>query len=78
VVYARGPVAGLPDEFASRRERFEELDALQPGWQVELRERGGSVDAVFFAPSGERAGPFAAARRAALQWKQARARVAAG
>ncbi|GBF94191.1 hypothetical protein Rsub_07178, partial [Raphidocelis subcapitata] len=71
VVYARGPVSGLPEEFASRRERFEELDALQPGWQVELRERGDSVDAVFYSPAGARAGPFAAARRAALAWKQA-------
>ena len=70
VVYARGPVAALPDAFASRRERFAELDDLQPGWLVELRERGDSVDAVFFSPDGARAGPFAAARRQALQWKQ--------
>jgi hypothetical protein len=54
VVYARGPVAGLPEEHASRRERFAELDSLQPGWQVELRSRGagGTVDAVFFTPAG--------------------------
>ena len=54
-VYLRGPVAGIPDEHASRRERFAELDELQPGWQVELRSRGagGTVDAVFFSPEGE-------------------------
>ncbi|KAF8060050.1 Sbds [Scenedesmus sp. PABB004] len=66
VLYARGSVAGLPDEFASRRERFAELDGLQPGWQVELAARGESVDAVFFAPDGARVGTFAAARRQAL------------
>jgi len=70
VVYAKGPVADLPDQFASRKERFIELDSLQPGWLVELVERGDSVDAVFYAPSGAKVGPFAAARRAALQWKQ--------
>ena len=54
-VYPRGPVAGIPDEHASRRERFAELDELQPGWQVELRSRGagGTADAVFFSPAGE-------------------------
>jgi hypothetical protein len=70
VVYEKGPVAALPEAFASRRERFIELDALQPGWLVELRERGESVDAVFYAPGGDKVGPFASARRAALQWKQ--------
>ncbi|GIL54427.1 hypothetical protein Vafri_9964 [Volvox africanus] len=29
VVYPRGPVSGIPDEHASRKERFAELDALQ-------------------------------------------------
>jgi hypothetical protein len=76
VVYERGPIAGLPEAFASRRERFQELDDLQPGWLVELCERGDSVDAVFFSPAGERVGPYAAARRAALQWKQAQQRGA--
>ena len=54
VVYPRGPVRGLPEEHASRRERFAELDGLQPGWQVELRSRsaGGTVDAMFFSPGG--------------------------
>lgn len=69
VVYPKGPVAGLPEEHASRRERFAELDALQPGWQVELRCKGegGSVDAVFYSPAGQRVGAFAMARRQALQ-----------
>jgi hypothetical protein len=74
VVY-RGSVAGLPDEHASRRERFAELDTLQPGWTVELRIRGegGTVDAVFFSPSGERVGTFVVARRLALQASKAKA-----
>jgi hypothetical protein len=76
VVYEKGPVGALPEAFASRKERFQELDGLQPGWLVELLERGDSVDAVFYAPGGERVGPFAAARRAALQWKQAQQRGA--
>eukprot|EP00955_Chlamydomonas_euryale_P113224 366202-Chlamydomonas_euryale.AAC.7 len=66
VVYVRGPVSGLPDEHASRRERFAELDTLQPGWTVELRRKGETVDAVFYSPAGERAGAYANARRAAL------------
>lgn len=70
VVYEKGPIEGLSEAFASRKERFVELDALQPGWLVELRERGDSVDAVFYSPEGQRVGPFAAARRQALQWKQ--------
>lgn len=68
VVYPRGPIAGLPEEHASRRARFEELDSLQAGWTVELRQRseGGVVDAVFFAPDGAEVGLFAAARRKAM------------
>ena len=55
VIYPRGSIRGLPDAHASRRERFAELDSLQPGWQVELRSRGagGAVDAVFYSPTGE-------------------------
>lgn len=55
VMYARGPIADLPDEHASRRERFAELDDLQPGWQVELCSRGAgsAFDAIFYSPSGE-------------------------
>ena len=55
VVYPKGPITGLPDAHASRRERFAELDDLQPGWQVELRSRGagGAVDAAFFSPTGK-------------------------
>ncbi|PSC73308.1 ribosome maturation SBDS [Micractinium conductrix] len=72
VVYARGPVEGLPEEHASRRERFAELDTLQPGWTVELRSRGegGTIDAVFFSPEGECVGAYANARRRALASKQ--------
>lgn len=68
MVYPRGPIAGLPEEHASRRERFAELDSLQPGWTVELRSRGegAPVDAVFFSPAGERVGAYANARRQAL------------
>ena len=54
ILYPKGPIAGLPEEFESRRERFEELDSLQPGWTLELRKRraGSAVEAIFFSPSG--------------------------
>lgn len=67
VICARGPIASLPEEHASRRERFAELDTLQAGWEVELVSKGSTVEAVFYSPDGERVGPYAAARRAALQ-----------
>lgn len=34
VACTRRAVADVPEEFASRRERFLELDQLQPGWEV--------------------------------------------
>ena len=79
VLYARGPVGGLPEEHASRRERFAELDTMQPGWTVELRSRGegSTVEAVFFSPAGQRVGAFAAARRIALQASKQAATVPA-
>ena len=54
IIYPRGSIAGLPEAHASRRDRFLELDELQPGWEVELRGRKGgtTVDAAFFSPSG--------------------------
>ena len=54
VIYARASIAGLPEAHASRKERFSELDDLQPGWEVELRGRKGgtTVDAFFFSPTG--------------------------
>lgn len=67
VVYVRGSIARLPEAHASRRERFSELDTLQPGWQVELRTKGDTVEAVFYSPSGQLVGSYAAARRMALQ-----------
>jgi ribosome maturation protein SDO1 len=69
VLYPRGPLAGLPEDHASRKERFAELDTLQPGWTVELRSReeGSTVEAIFYSPEGHRVGTFAAARRSALQ-----------
>ena len=30
----RGPMSSLPEDLGARRERFLELDELQPGWQV--------------------------------------------
>uniref|UniRef100_A0A383WNC8 SBDS family rRNA metabolism protein n=1 Tax=Tetradesmus obliquus TaxID=3088 RepID=A0A383WNC8_TETOB len=66
VLYPRGCIADLPEEFATRKERFAELDQLQPGWQVELSSRGETVDAVFFSPEGTKVGTFATARRQAL------------
>ena len=70
VVYSRGPVAGLPEEHESRRERFAELEQLQTGWTVELRTRGeaaSTVDAVFYSPAGDCVGAYANARRLALK-----------
>lgn len=55
----------------SMQERFAELDQLQPGWTVELRQKGETIEAVFFHPSGEKAGAYANARRAALVWHKA-------
>lgn len=54
ILYPKGPIGSLPEEFESRRERFEELDSIQPGWTLELRKRraGSAVEAIFFAPSG--------------------------
>ncbi len=54
VVYPRGSISGLPEAHASRKERFMELDDLQPGWEVELRGRKGgtTVDATFYSPTG--------------------------
>ena len=71
VLYARGKIADLPEAYASRRERFAPLDAVQAGWTVELRRRGGSsaVDAVFFDPDGVGYKAFADARREALRAK---------
>ena len=69
VVYPRGSIAELTEEFASRRERFSELDKLESGWSVELRRRreDAPVDAVFYSPTGEKVGAFALARRMALE-----------
>ena len=71
VLYARGKIADMPEAYASRRERFAPLDAVQAGWTVELRRRGGSsaVDAVFFDPDGVGYKAFADARREALRAK---------
>ena len=73
VVVPRCAIGALPAEYETRRERFAELDGLQPGWTVELREKGGSdlVDAVFYSPSGDFFKSFAAARRSALEWSKA-------
>lgn len=69
VLYPRGPVSGMPDEYAARRERFSEIDELQEGWTVELQTKGGSAEvlqAAFFSPDGNNVGSFAMARRLAL------------
>ena len=73
VVFPRGPIRALPDEHAGRRERFAELDALQAGWQVELRSRPGAalVEAQFFSPEGMLFKSFAEARRAGLKARDA-------
>jgi ribosome maturation protein SDO1 len=68
ILVPRGPIADLPEEHASRKERFADLDKYQPGWEVELRAREGSsiVDAVFYSPDGELAKTYAEARRKAM------------
>lgn len=68
VVYPRGPISGLSEDFG-RKEMFLEIDKFQVGWEVELKEQGpGSdiINATFFAPSGESIGAFSKARRLAL------------
>lgn len=73
VVYPRGSIGAIPEEYASRRERFEELDRLQAGWEVEMRLRGGeggTVDASFYDPDGKFHKSYADARRAALQFSR--------
>ena len=69
VLYRRGAIAGMPEEYASRRDRFAALDEIQEGWKVELRQKPGSsvVDAVFFCPMGIAYKAFAEARREALK-----------
>lgn len=59
-LYPRGSIAGLPEDFESRRERFAELDALEPGWTLELRKRrsASAVEAVFYSPEGDLLWPF--------------------
>eukprot|EP00884_Botryococcus_braunii_P019195 jgi/Botrbrau1/595/Bobra.0010s0059.1 len=75
VMYPRGPIAGMPEEFAGRRERFLELDSLEKGWSVELRGRDQAavLEAVFFSPRDEEMASFADARRAALAARKAAA-----
>ena len=72
VLYPRGPIAGMPEEHASRQDRFVCIDEIQGGWLVELRRRGGSsvVDAVFFSPDGVLHKSFAEARREAMRAKR--------
>ena len=68
ILVPRGPIADLPEEHASLKERFADLDKYQLGWEVELRAREGSsiVDAVFYSPDGELAKTYAEARRKAM------------
>lgn len=70
VIHPRCSVGSLPESLGSRRERFLELDDLQPGWEVEVRVKAGSDlgDAVFFSPEGVFCRSFAEARRKALAW----------
>lgn len=69
VVVPRTAIPDMPEEHASRKERFMELEAIEAGWQVELIRRGEAAvpEAVFFSPDGERVGAFARARQEALR-----------
>lgn len=73
VVYQRGPISALPDDFA-RKEMFEEINAFEGGWEVELTKSQGSdvIQAFFYSPSGEAIGPFAKARRQAVSASKSR------
>ena len=68
ILVPRGPIGNLPEEHASRKERFADIDTFESGWEVELRSREGSsiVDAVFYSPRGELCKTYAEARRAAM------------
>lgn len=68
ILVPRCSISALPEEHASRRDRFADLDKYGEGWEVELRAREGSsiVDAVFYSPSGELFRTFAEARRSAM------------
>jgi len=68
ILVKRGPIAALPEEHESRRERFADIDKYQEGWEVELRAREGSsiVDAVFYSPEGDLCKTYADARRKAM------------
>jgi len=68
ILVKRGPIASLPEEHESRRERFADIDKYQAGWEVELRGREGSsiIDAVFYSPDGELIKTYADARRKAM------------
>jgi len=68
ILVQRCSISALPEEHASRRDRFADLDKYGEGWEVELRAREGSsiVDAVFYSPSGELFRTFAEARRSAM------------
>jgi hypothetical protein len=66
-----GTIETIPEAHATRKERFAELDTLQPGWTVELRNKGSTIEAIFFAPNGEKVGAFANARRMALAFHKA-------
>ena len=80
--YPRGPIAGLPPSLGgARRALFQELDALQPGWQVELVSRAGGGGArprgrrarwmrCFTRPAGS--GWARLRRRGAGRWRRAR------
>lgn len=72
ILYPQGVISNIPEQYASRRDRFMEIDNLEPGWTVQLQTRGpdAPVDAIFFSPSGEVMKTFAAARRKALSVKQ--------
>lgn len=67
VIYARGPISGLQEDFA-RKEMFMELDRLEEGWEIELLQSPESeiIHATFYSPTGEEVGAFAKARRKAL------------
>eukprot|EP01023_Acetabularia_acetabulum_P059313 TRINITY_DN7129_c1_g1_i1.p1 TRINITY_DN7129_c1_g1~~TRINITY_DN7129_c1_g1_i1.p1 ORF type:complete len:405 (-),score=66.86 TRINITY_DN7129_c1_g1_i1:540-1682(-) len=66
IIYPRGPIAQISDEISNRKQMFLELDSIEEGWLVELIQNGDKIEAVFYSPTGEKAGAFVKARKQAL------------
>ena len=68
ILVPRGFIRDLPEEHKSRRERFQELDTIEEGWHVELRNERKFIyrRSGVFSPDNEAFKSYAEARRKAL------------